>query len=275
MAMYLGTPGRMVELKSAAAQRRTRAERVAFEETAEGNVFGQTRPVGRRTWDVTLPAATTPYELAQIEAFVDGDWGIGPWAFLPVDALVTNTLTPDTAACRAGTIVKGTGLSTVAPGGSMVLPDGRRSPRSWSKTQDGALYFGLNASPVLPGKVVTASAYVQGAAGAAGVIFYDALGGTVKSIESAVMSSAAVPVRSFLTTTVPAGAVSARVFVNAAATLTTWPALTWTGSLLEYGAGRGCDYAQLTGFSDDLLMAIANPKFGRYSSASFMIREVG
>ncbi|GAA3699192.1 hypothetical protein GCM10022377_10260 [Zhihengliuella alba] len=275
MAMYLGTPGRMIEIKGASSLRITPAPRFTPEESVEGRVSGQVRPIGRRVWDASLPEATTPSEVAVLAGFLDGDWDVGPFAFLSSEALVVNTLTPETSACRPGTYVKGPGLTQVTEGGPLTLPGGRTTPRSWNKTNDGSLFYGANPTVVVPGTVVTASAYVRGAGAAAGIIFYNGLGATITSTISAVTASASTVARSFVTATVPAGAVSARVHANAAASTTADPVITWTSSLLEYGKGQGCEQAIPYGDSRDLVMAASGTAGGRFSRPSFTIQEVG
>lgn len=270
MALYLGTLGRMVEIRGAASLDEDPADLYTFRTSLERLVRPQFSAYGARSWNVALPPAMTPLEVAKIAAFARGGWGRGPFFFLSPDAQVQNILSPQTSMCMPGTVIPIADLTMVEQGGPMLTSDGW-AEQSWVKSTENSLFFEVPRSPVLPGEEVTASVYVQGAGAAAGISFYNASNTFIRTH----VATAKRVDRSHVTVTVPAGAASARVYVNAATTRCTWPALTWTGELYEYGEGRGCAQAVISSYSRSLRMAIKNPKYGRYSQPSFTLQEVG
>lgn len=272
MSVYLGTLGRLVELKCPSSQSLSEADRFSFGRTLEGRVKAQATPLARRQWGVSV-ATATPQEVGALAGFASGEWGYGPFVWVSTDAPVTNMLTPDAGSCAPGAYVLGSGTAVTAAG-PMLTPDGWAG-RSYIKSTVNSLFFGVDRVPVLPGEKVTASAYVLGAGAAAAVVFYDAANSVVSSTVSTVTATAGTVVRSHITQTAPANAVSCRPYVNAATTQTTRPALTWTSQLFEWADGQGCPKAVISGLSRDLVLALREPSYGRYADASFTITEVG
>ena len=273
--IYLGTPGRMVELKCPASQQVQPQDGYSFETTAEGRVRGQARPArGRRSWSVSTSDATTPKEQSAIMAFVNGEWGPGPFWFVSAEAPVTNLLSPDAASCDPAEAVLGSGtILTGTP--PMLTPDGWAG-RSYTKSTTNVLFFGASI-PCLPGVKVTASAYVTGNAGAVRIYWYGP-GGTVDPLgsnESSLKSTTTTVVRAHVTATPPAGAVSFRVATNASVTQACRPAATWTDSLFDPADGQGCPKAVLHGASRSLVLASRNARGGQYSNLSYTVQEVG
>lgn len=272
--IYLGTLGRMVELKCPASQQLAADGEPSFKTTLEGRRIAQVPPSrGRRAWQNQLSDASTPDQVGAVMSFINREWGPGPFVFVSADAPVTNMLTPAAASCDPSEVSVSGGASVLATP-PMLTPDGWAG-RSFMKNAAGLLFHGLGFVPVLPGVGVTASAYVLGAGGAVRIAWYDAAGAGVGSVTSTVVSTAGQVVRSFVSAVPPAGAVSCRVSVNAAATQTCRPALTWSDTLLPWADGQGCLKAVIHGASRNLIMASRDPRGGRYSNLSFTVSEVG
>ena len=160
MSVYLGSLGRLVELKCPASQSVSIDDGYSFETTLEGRVKAQARTVRPRQWSVDIGAAT-PAELADLLAFAGGEWGNGPFVWVSTDAPVTNLLTPEVSLCGPQAVFS----SSVSRSGPMALGDGQWSGASLTATDPtGTLWVGASKAPtpVLPGVPVTASAYAIG-----------------------------------------------------------------------------------------------------------------
>lgn len=271
MSVYVGHLGRMIELKCPSTQSLGLEDRVSFGTTLGGRKVGQVQPgIPKRVWQNQLSDASTPDQIGAVMAFINGEWGIGPFVFVSADAPVTNMLSPAVASCdpKAGL------AATNAADGPMSIPGGwaGRSIRNSNPSLD--LWFGLEDTPVIPGVQVTASAYVLGAGAAVRVYWLDATGASLGSATSTVVATAGAAVRSWITADPPAGSASCRVrAINA--TQGSRPALTWSDALLQWADGQGCPKAIIHGASRNLIMASRDPRGGRYSNLSFTATEVG
>lgn len=268
MSIYLGTLGRMIELKCPSSQRVSVSAQPVFKATLGGRVVAEMPPrADRRAWDLQTSDATTPDQIAQLLAFAGGAWGLGPFWFVSADAPFTNLLTPAAASCDPTVMTMSSG-ATLLGSPPLLTPDGWAARSVWKTTTNGAL---LGAPvPVIPGQKVTASAYAAGAAGYVSLVFLNAAGSVVSQHNSAVVST--VSSRRSVTVSAPALAISARVSISASVTQAAMPAITWTDTVQPFSDGQGCPKAVLHGASRDLVLAGA----GRtYSSLSFMVTEVG
>lgn len=268
--IYLGTLGRMVGLKCPASQQVAVDERITFEQTLGGRKVGQISPGNpKRVWQNQLSDASTPAQAGAVMAFINGEWGNGPFIYVSADAPVTNLLTPSVASCDP--------ILAVAPGlagGPLLTPDGWAGRSYLNANPADPLWFGTAHTPVLEGTSVTASAYLIGAGARVRLYFYDALGANISTHLSGVPASAGAVVRSWVTTHVPPGAASCRLLaVNATAGAR--PAITWTSSLVDWADGQGCAKAVIHSASRSLVMASREPRGGRFSNLSFTITEVG
>ena len=93
MAEFLGTLGRMVELKCASRESTSRPDRYRLQESATGGVRAQVQPLTPRSWAIDA-SALADKDLAAVEGFVYGEWGPGPWHWVSVAAQHGNLLTP-------------------------------------------------------------------------------------------------------------------------------------------------------------------------------------
>ena len=273
MSVYLGSLGRLVELKCPASQSVSIDDGYSFQTTLEGRVKAQARTVRPRSWSVDIGAAT-PADLADLLAFAGGEWGNGPFVWVSTDAPVTNLLTPEVSLCGPQAVFS----STVSRTGPMALGDGRFSGASlMTSDPNGTLWVAASKAPVpvLPGQPVTASAYVLGAGGKVRLHWVAADGSAMNgTVTSAGTGTAGTPQRLHATGVPPVGAVSCTMSTTKALQITR-PAITWTDKLFDWQPGEGCQKAVLHGLSRNLILALRDPSYGRYSSASFTITEVG
>ena len=270
VSSYLGQLGRLVKVKCPSNQSTERSERYTFSRTLEGRVKAQLSPLSRRSWTVDVSTAT-PSDMGALMAFVLGEWGDGPFVWVAEGAAVTNMLTPEVGACGPAAVVS----STVSMAGPLQLPDGSWAGRSLSNPAPSpTLRFGPDTTPVIPGGKVTASAFVVGAGSKVGVQFRNASGAVLSQFTSAQTGVAGGTTRLAVTATAPATAASCTVYATGT-TLAARPALTWTEQVMEWGEGQGCTKAVITAPSQRLVLALADPLYGRYSDVSFTIQEVG
>lgn len=270
MSVYLGTLGRLVELKCPSSQPVAVDDGTTFDRSLEGVVTAQVRAVRRRQWDVRIGLGT-PADLANVLAFSAGEFGNGPFVWVSADAPVTNLLTPGVSTCGPTADVG----ASVELGGPLALPDGSFAGRSLVNSNTAQnLYFGPATVPVLPGEPVTASAYLVGAGSKVGVNFHDAAGVYISSASSTASGVAGVATRLSVTATAPANAASCGPF-GSATTQAARPAVTWTDQVFDWQPGEGCAKAVLSGVSRDILLALREPSYGQYSALSCVVTELG
>lgn len=270
MSVYLGTPGRLIELHCAADQALPGDDVFTFERTLEGRVKAQARPLSRRLWKVQV-STVTPRNLGALAAFAGGEWGRGPFIWVSEDAPVTNLLTPEQSTCDPSTIYT---AGVTATGPLNLGSDGWAGRTFTNSTPSTTFYFGSQGAPVIPGQKVTASAYLVGAGAAVQIRWADAAGTFLSFSTGPASGVTGVAKRLALTATVPANAALAQVqAVNAAQGAR--PALTWTETPFEWSDGQGCPKAVISGLDRQLILALRTPGYGRYSDASFTITEVG
>lgn len=272
--MYFGINGRLIGVKCPSVQRVDDGERYQFTTTLEGRRKAQVVPgARRRVWDLTLGDVTTPEQVSVLRGIASGAWGDGPFWFIPAEAPDTNLLEPGVASCDPAA-----GLaSTNAPGGPMRTPDDGWLARSLvrSDAPAGLIHFGgspggLTPAPK-PGTAVTGAAFVEGVGASAQVAFWDAAGTFLSGVESFVRGTSGRAVRSYVTTTVPSGAVW--VSVRAVdASRAAGPSLSWTDKIVEFSDGRGA--AQVV--VDQVSSGLVYTQPGRtYQNLSFTVTEVG
>ena len=270
MGTYLGTPGRLIQLRRVRTQDVEYWDGRTFQRTLEGRLKAQTKGSRNRAWTVSM-AMATPSDLANIQAFQDGEFGRGPFVFIPAGASTSNLLDPDVSTCGPSAVMS----TTVSSAGPLKLPDETWAGRSLSNASPAStLQFGPATTPVIPGGKVTASAYVVGAGAKVGVQFLSASGSALTQSLSTMAGVAGTAKRLAATATVPAGAVACKVYATAT-TLAARPALTWTDSLFDWGIGAGCSKAMIHGFSSGLSKVLDKNHAASLSTLSFTVQEVG
>ena len=270
MSVYLGIPGRLVELKCPSDQATPADDVFTFERTLEGRVKAQARRLARRRWSVAVSTAT-PADVGALAGFAGGEWGRGPFVWVSADAPVTNMLTPEQSLCDASTLYT---AGVIAAGPLNLGADGWAGRSFLNPDPSTTFRFGGQGAPVIPGQKVTASAYVVGAGARLQIRWEDASGAYVANSTSPVQGIAGSAVRAYLTATAPDNA--ALAYIQALSTSqAARPALTWTDTLFEWSDGQGCPKAVISGLDRRLVLALRTPGYGRYADASFTITEVG
>ena len=189
---------------------------------------------------------------------------VDPWA------QATNVLTP------RGSLIDVSGVSVV---GGYDLADGGHASvavRNDAASAGSPSVTYAAAGPVLPGRKVTASAYV----GApwpcrVGVAFLNANMGTMTGYWSPTVTGLGTLQRVHVTATPPAGAVAAWVIINNAQ-IAARAALSWTDGPTSWGIGGVAQQAVITDVSDNVEIAVPDPSSHlRLMGTSFTVTEVG
>lgn len=271
MSVYLGNLGRLVEFKCPSSQSVNVDDGTVLKSALEGRVWAEVRPVRvARQWSVGVGAGT-PADLANVLAISAGEFGRGPFVWVSADAPVTNLLTPDVSTCGDSAM---TGLA-VEQAGPLTLADGVAGRSLLNNTPASPLYFGAAIVPVIPSEPVTASAYLVGAGARMAVAFYDAAGDFIYTTTGAAGGVAGSAKRLSVTNLTPPSNAASCVPLGLSATYGARPAVTWTREMFDWQTGEGCPKAVVTGLSRDVILALREPSYGRYSSLSFSVTEVG
>lgn len=270
MSTYIGTLGRLIQLRRVRTQDVEYWDGRTFQRTLEGRMRVQAKGVRNRAWSLSMDLAT-PADLANVQALLEGEFGRGPFIFVPPNAPTTNMLMPDVSTCGPSAVMS-TAVSIVGP---LQLPDGAWAGRSLNNpTPSPTLRFGPDTTPVIPGSTVTASAYLVGAGAKVGIQFFNAAGAVISQSVSAQSGIAGVATRLALTLTVPVLAVACTIYATAT-TQAARPALTWTDEVYAWGIGAGCSKAIPYGFSSGLSKVMSKPQAATLSSLKFTVQEVG
>lgn len=264
---YLGTPGDMfmfAHVRGSLSSTTTRATN--YQTTLGGQLRAQVSPVALREWQCQLPLSE-PGEVARFKGLVMGLYGLGPFAWVPVDASVTNVLTP--AASMPGPKYA-TWSGAGVPAGVWVIP-GLGTVRHSVLATGMVLTLGQN-TPVVPGLPVTGSVYIAGAGDVSvWMRTVDATGATMDNVKT-VVSATQVPTRVVVSVpVVSSAAVSGHVIVSGASQVAL-PAVSWTPSAAPWAPGGGSNAVFVDAFDTDLQQL--NPRTCLYENVSFTVKEL-
>lgn len=238
--IYLGTLDRMIGLDCPAEQSVSHAGRVSTVTTVEGRVKAMVVPESGRSWSISVSAGARQAASASLQEFVTGAWGSGPFIFVPVDAPLTNLLSPKEAAALTPGVSSIGGPVDLGEAGwaasSLIVGDPETSPEIYANVAD---------VPVLPGRAVTGSAWLRPGFVSPSLLRLYWRGRDGETLGAA--STAAIPAGSGLqrvtiTATPPAAAVGVRLVAYKVEMLTR-PQITWTPGPVEWAAGEGCPAA--------------------------------
>lgn len=166
--------------------------------------------------------------VALIDAFVDGLYGRGPWVWVPGTAVVSSVLTPAQSALRN----LGSEFAHAGP----VVINGQSFPVS-AAVDFSSSWRPLVDVPVVPGEPVTASVWVQAAAGTPIITTAFYVGADQVGTESTSGAAGGMWQRLTWTSTAPAGATQLRLGVRSSVTAVAAPQVTWTREPMAYAAG--------------------------------------
>lgn len=261
---YLGPVGSMqlfAHLQGQASVSSSRA--TSYKTTLGGRLRAQVSPQVLREWGCDLPFAT-PEEARHLKALTVGVFGLGPFAWVPVQATTTNVMT-------LGASMPGPSHASWAgagdPSGAWQVP-GMGLVRH-SVIADNNLVTFAAGTPVIPGMPLTGAVWISGS-GVVWVQTVDAAGAIVDNVSTRV--TGAEPVR--VSATIPvvsASAVSARVRVTEAMQVAL-PSLAWSAELADWAPGGGSTQVVVEGFDADL--AHIDTRQGLMENISFTVKEL-
>lgn len=218
---WIGKPGQLIRFKCPSAADVTPADPRRFftSDTGAVAVTHPLRGVNARVWEVSVDTAR-PADVATLTALSLGDFGVGPFYWIPPGAESTNLLSQHDSLLR--------GRFTQRPGvteaGSLETSEGWAG-RSLAPGGSGAVLLGV--TPVLPGTPVTARAWVSGGTGVVLKLTFQDHTGALLSEVSAPAVNATAGAWVHLTAPAPVGAARAEIEVTGA-TAVTRPSATWT-----------------------------------------------
>ena len=267
MTSFLGPLGQLVPVKCPSALASQFERPASTRTTLGGRRTARLAARGHRSWSVSTSAAS-PLELANLAAVARGDFGSGPFWWLDEWAQQSNLLDPRDAAIEVPWGASTLGGPVVLPGGPVVARHVRTGSAldNWSTSPFGD----YSRAPVIPGRDVTVSAWLDSAAKGLRYVFQDAAGSAVGGI-GVVSGTASGWHRVARTVPAPAGAASVVIGQAGTGGLAA-PAVTWTSEVREYGPGAGARNVIVTSFSQDVRAAW---KGAMYSDQSYQIMEVG
>lgn len=222
---------------------------------------------GHRTWSFS-GSGGKPLELAALQGFARGDFGPGPFWWVDPWAQQSNLLDPRDAAIEVPWGNSTLGGPVVLPGGPVVARHVRTASAStlWSTSPFGD----YSRAPVVPGRDVTLSAWVDASTQGLRYVFHDAAGAVVGGV-GVVSGTASGWHRVSRTLPAPVGAASVVIGQSGTGGLAA-PAVTWTSEVREYGTGAGARKVIVTGYSESVKVA---RRGAMYSDQSYQIVEVG
>lgn len=264
---YLGPAGSMQLLGHIRGSASTTASRAtSYQTTLGGRLRAQVSPQVLREWKCELPFAT-PEEARHLKALTSGVFGLGPFAWVPVQATTTNVMTLG-ASMPGPTYRSWTGSGD--PTGVWDIP-GLGVVRHSVLTGRGTSTFG-RGTPVVPGLPVTGGAWVAGDANTRVTLqLIDAADTIVASAQSPTVHGI-TPTRSLATIlSVPQSAVTARIVVNGALQVGL-PSISWAAEAADWAPGGGSTQVVVEGFDADLVHVDTHQ--GLMEDISFTVKEL-
>lgn len=240
---------------------------VTFGQAASGRRYAYVSGVrASRKWSVDIPYLT-PEQVGDLQTLMDEP--LPEYMWLSVEAATSNALTPEAS-------LGGTQNQRI---GAMPRSDGRTAPTVISNPPaamwDSPVVVG--AAPVIPGSVVTASAWMSGRLGPYMLIQWINADGQPFGSESSERLPTGLDVlrRATLTRTVPVGAVAVNV-APMSAEYYAQSALSWTPQPVEWARGGLCLRGLVTGLKESIRRSSPRPDpMGRLRDISFDVTEVG
>lgn len=270
MTSYLGDLGYLVPVAAPAVLRPRRQAPISTATTLGGTKVAQVAAgPAHREWQVQT-AATTPEVAATMEAFLAGEFGVGPWWWIEVWAQTTNVLPPQVASLEAA-------WRSTVHGGPVILPSGDVAGRSLIAS--GTTYIDRPAGsalrlPCVPSRPVTASAWLSSQGQDVAIIARDSAGATLATSSVGTTPGLGLQ-RAAATLTPPEGTHHVIVRFRGSGRIVR-PALTWTPQALPYGAGAGCQQALVADLNQDVIQAVNDTGArDRLATWSYTVLEVG
>lgn len=264
---WLGHPGALLSLPDAQGTLTRQSDRaVTYGLSASGQrrAYLSARRAPLRQWNVAIPRLR-PDEaaiLAGLLAYIDPPYvWVDPWS------RVTNLLQPSTV----GMIDC---VPVLAQLGRQPLDGGGYAATAAANPTHGIV--DLPPAPVVPDQPVTVSVYLASTTSATVTArFLDSNGAALPTAPvSAAVSGTDVLRRASVSVSVPPAAAVAVAPRVTGASIIANPAVTWSRTVLPFGAAGGVAQVVLSGLSEDVQIALDTPTGQRWADLSFTVTEV-
>lgn len=262
MKAYLGPLSSLVALPYVSTLATTSSRAAAERITLGGALRLQTARVQRRTWEVAI-GSLRPNEIGELLELLHV--GRPPWVWVDPWAQVTNLLTPDQSMLAAGSF-QGTGELA----GRMDL--GEDGFARWSLRPGGWIDIGQK-TPVEPGQMVSASAWVTGAKVKASLVWQHA-DGQYEETRHVQSTSGSKPRRVSISGKPRSTVRSVALRIKDAESISR-PAITWTPTPVQWHTGQGCSSAVVLELPQEILSAYREQRGLRSANTAFTVQEVG
>lgn len=267
MPSYLGPLGALAPIHMVASLSNSAERPTSYQTTLGGNRYAQVGPRVHRQWSVSTEGAR-PDEVAQLQAFVEGEFGLGPWWWVDSWAHHHNILPPHIASLEQP-------WRNTVHGGPVRLSDGSWAGRSLISSADTTIDEIPNRAfvlPVVPGIPVTASAWLTSTSQTVRIQVRDSNEDVLASASTTVPADGLRRVSTTITA-VPNGAYDMVVRFPGTGRIVR-PAVSWTARATPYGPGGGCESAHISTLSrDPIHESMAGSS--RLTDSGFTIVEVG
>lgn len=257
---YLGTPGSMFMFAHVRGKVSSSTSRkTTYHETLGGNLRAQVSPAVLREWSCSIPMAEQ-HEITHLAGLVSGLYGVGPFAWVPVTATMTNVLSISGSMPGAlHTSWTGDGVGV----GVFDIPGLGRISHGVIPT--GSIV--TQTAPLAAGFPVTGAAYVNG--GNVRLEVLDSTGVVIAQSQSSGKDGAVTRVHTTLLDTPPTAAgARLRIMNSAGAAL---PSISWTKDLKPWVPGGGSNYVMVQDFDSGIFHLDSNESL---EDISFKVKEL-
>lgn len=273
MSAWIGPLGSLIEFKCpSAVESKSEDSHVYFTplggDVAVTRLGDGTRP---RVWDVSVDAAR-PDHVAALQGLADGEWGPGPFVFIPPAAETLNLLGKRDALAMG---VPGNGYVADRPGAKATLTTEGAAGAGYSATGSGTpAFISLGSAPVLPGVSVTGKVWAQaltGTTATVGMKFYTK-GGAL--LETTPNSSSSSTEGEFLVRTATAPATAAYVTLVCRGAYLTRPQVTWTEDSRTWSPSAASQQVVVSPLSDSVRRATGTRGQEQITDDRFTVTEL-
>lgn len=257
---YLGTPGSMFMFAHVRGKVSSSTSRkTTYHETLGGNLRAQVSPAVLREWSCSIPMAEQ-HEITHLAGLVSGLYGVGPFAWVPVTATMTNVLSISGSmpGARHGTW-SGSGVGV----GVFDIPELGRVDHAVIPTGN----IVTEAAPVMPGFPVTGSAYING--GYVRVEILDSTGAVVEQAQSQGTEGSVQRIHATIPEAPPSAVeVQLRILQSSGMAL---PSISWTEDLKPWVPGGGSREVSVSEYDSSIFHL---DPFESLEDISFKVKEL-
>lgn len=271
MSAWIGPLGNLIEFKCpSAVESQSDDPHVYFRPL--GGAVAVTRlgdPTRPRVWNATVSAAR-PDDVAALDALGSGEWGPGPFVFIPPAAETLNLLGKRDALAMGAPPA---GYVNETHGTAIRTTEGVAGT-GYGATTDTPVTSRIGVAPVIPGLPVTGKAWVQALTGKTATLrlrFYTTGHTEVGTPPSATTTD---PAGVFLHTTMAAPAGAAYVSLEVSGAVITRPSVTWTDGPRTWSPSAASQSIVMSPLSNSVRRATGVPGVEQLTDHAFTVTEL-